>query len=91
MRRCQGNFALVTDDLPRVIRDFASTGRIHFVHFRDVRGTPERFLETFHAEGPTDMLACMRAYAATGVRAVLRTDHNPIRRVARLACGARTS
>ena len=78
MTLCQGNFALMTDDLPGVIRAFASTGRIHFVHFRDVRGTPEQFLETFHDEGPTDMLACMRAYATSGVRAALRTDHNPI-------------
>jgi mannonate dehydratase len=75
---CQGNFTLMTQDLPAVIRELGATGRIHFVHFRDVRGTPERFLETFHDEGPTDMLACMRAYAAAGVEAVMRTDHNPI-------------
>jgi mannonate dehydratase len=59
---CQGNFTLMTDDLPGVIRHFGSQGKIYFVHFRDVRGTRERFVETFHDEGQTDMLACMRAY-----------------------------
>jgi mannonate dehydratase len=74
---CQGNFALMTDDLPAAIRQFGEQGKIAFVHFRDVRGTPERFEETFHDEGPTDMLACMRAYQAVGYEGVLRTDHNP--------------
>jgi mannonate dehydratase len=74
---CQGNFTLMTDDLPAVIRDFGKQGRIHFVHFRDVRGTPEKFVETFHDEGKTDMLACMQAYKAIGFEGVLRPDHVP--------------
>ncbi|HZO90121.1 MAG TPA: mannonate dehydratase [Chthonomonadaceae bacterium] len=74
---CQGNFALMTDDLPAVIRHFGRQGKIHFVHFRDVRGTPEHFVETFHEEGRTDMLACMRAYQEIGFEGVLRPDHVP--------------
>lgn len=74
---CQGNFALMTDDLPGAIRRFGRQGAIHFVHFRDVRGTPERFVECFHDEGPTDMLACMRAYREIGFEGVLRPDHVP--------------
>jgi mannonate dehydratase len=74
---CQGNFALMTDDLPGVIRSFAGAGKVHFVHFRDVRGTPERFAETFHDNGPTDMLACLRAYAECRFEGVLRPDHVP--------------
>ena len=74
---CQGNFALMTDDLPATIRQFGEQGKIHFVHFRDVRGTPERFVETFHDEGPTDMLACLEAYADVGFDGVLRPDHVP--------------
>ncbi len=77
MTLCQGNFTLMTDDLPSVIREFGDEGRIHFVHFRDVRGTPERFVETFHDEGQTDMHACMRAYRDVGYGGVLRTDHTP--------------
>jgi len=74
---CQGNFALMTDDLPGVIREFGGRGKIHFVHFRDVRGTREHFVETFHDNGPTDMLACLRAYADVGYYGVLRPDHVP--------------
>jgi mannonate dehydratase len=76
MTLCQGNVALMTDDLPAAIRRFGAEGRIHMVHFRDVRGTPERFVETFVDEGPTDMAACIRAYLETGVDAPLRTDHS---------------
>ena len=74
---CQGNFTLMTDDLPSVIRSFGEQGKIFFVHFRDVRGSPESFVETFHDEGQTDMLACMRAYRDIGFEGVLRTDHTP--------------
>jgi mannonate dehydratase len=74
---CQGNIALMTDDVPAAIRRFAALECIHFVHFRDVAGTPERFVETFHDEGPTDMYACMRAYAECGVDAPVRSDHVP--------------
>jgi mannonate dehydratase len=74
---CQGNFTLMTDDLPAVIRQFGEQGKIHFVHFRDVVGTPEYFTETFHEEGKTDMLACVRAYRDAGVEGVMRSDHVP--------------
>ncbi len=48
-----------------------------FVHFRDVRGTADHFEETFHDEGKTDMLACMRAYRDVGYEGVARPDHVP--------------
>ena len=72
---CQGNFTLMTDDLPGVIRGFGK--KIFFVHFRDVRGTPEHFEETWHDAGKTDMLACMRTYRDIGFDGVLRPDHVP--------------
>jgi len=75
---CQGNFALMTDDLPSAIRQFGEQERIHFVHFRDVRGTADSFVETFHEEGQTDMLACIRAYLEVGYDGMLRTDHVPL-------------
>jgi len=74
---CQGNFTLMTDDLPGVIRHFGQQQKIFFVHFRDVRGTVEKFVETFHDEGKTDMLACMRAYRDVGYQGVCRPDHVP--------------
>jgi mannonate dehydratase len=74
---CQGNFTLMTDDLPTVIRQFGEQGKIFFVHLRDVRGTPQRFVETFHDDGQTDMLACMRAYREISFEGVCRPDHVP--------------
>lgn len=74
---CQGNFTLMTDDLPGVIRHFGRQDKIFFVHFRDVQGTPERFEETWHDAGKTDMLACMKAYKEIGFNGVLRPDHVP--------------
>ncbi len=72
---CQGNFTLMTEDLPGAIRDFGKA--ISFVHFRDVRGVPTRFEETWHDDGKTDMLACMEAYRDIGFDGVLRPDHVP--------------
>lgn len=72
---CQGNFTLMTDDLPAAIRKFGK--KISFIHFRDVKGTPSQFEETWHDAGKTDMLACMRAYRDIGFDGVLRPDHVP--------------
>lgn len=72
---CQGNWALMTDDLPAIIREFGGAGKIAFVHFRDVRGTAEKFIETFHDEGQTDMAECMRAYKQVGFGGPVRPDH----------------
>ena len=72
---CQGNFTLMTDDLPGEIRKFGD--KISFVHFRDVKGVSTRFEETWHDAGKTDMLACMKAYRDIGFDGVLRPDHVP--------------
>ncbi|MGV8855218.1 MAG: mannonate dehydratase [Devosia sp.] len=72
---CQGNFTLMTDDLPREIRKFGK--KISFIHFRDVRGVPSKFEETWHDAGKTDMLACMQAYRDIDFDGVLRPDHVP--------------
>jgi len=74
---CQGNFTLMTDDLPAAIRQFGKQGKIFFVHFRDVRGDKYKFVETFHDDGKTDMLACMKAYKEVGYYGVCRPDHVP--------------
>ena len=74
---CQGNFALMTDDVPGLIDEFGQQDRISFVHFRDVRGTPDDFVEVFHDEGQTDMAECMRRYAALGFSGPMRPDHVP--------------
>ncbi|MER6943084.1 mannonate dehydratase [Nonomuraea sp. NPDC000554] len=72
---CQGNFALMTDDLPAAIEEFLP--KIAFVHFRDVAGTVEDFVETFHDAGPTDLARCMRLYVEAGFDGPMRPDHVP--------------
>jgi mannonate dehydratase len=72
---CQGNFAAMGADIPAAIRHFGD--KINFVHFRDVEGDADRFVETWHDAGPTDMLAAMRAYEEIGFDGPMRPDHVP--------------
>ncbi|HBJ82425.1 MAG TPA: mannonate dehydratase [Verrucomicrobiales bacterium] len=72
---CQGTFAAMGVDIPATIRRFGS--HIRYVHFRDVRGNAEAFAETFHDNGPTDMVAAMRAYRDIGFTGPMRPDHVP--------------
>lgn len=74
---CQANFKLMGCDLEQWARRFAARGKIFYVHFRDVRGTAERFEETFHDDGPTDMPAMLKLYHELGFDGPLRVDHVP--------------
>ncbi|HAQ19081.1 MAG TPA: mannonate dehydratase [Prolixibacteraceae bacterium] len=74
---CQGNFSLMGEDIPTLVRDFGKRGLIHFVHFRNVRGGKMNFVETFHDEGQIDMFAAMKAYIDIGFKGPLRPDHVP--------------
>lgn len=75
---CQGTMATMGADIPAAIRYFGSRGVIHFVHFRDVRGIPSKFEETFHDDGQTDMYEALRAYAEIGFEGPMRPDHAPV-------------
>jgi len=72
---CQGNFAAMGVDIPEAIRGFGD--RINYVHFRDVEGTAEDFIEVWHDEGPTDMKAAIEAYRDIGYEGPARPDHVP--------------
>ena len=72
---CQGTFATMGVDIPATIRRLGS--HIQYVHFRDVKGNRESFLETFHDNGPTDMAEAMRAYHEIGFQGPIRPDHVP--------------
>jgi mannonate dehydratase len=72
---CVGTFVAMGVSIPEAI---ARLGRhIRYVHFRDVRGTAESFVETFHDNGPTDMVAVMRALREAGYDGPMRPDHVP--------------
>jgi mannonate dehydratase len=72
---CQGSFATMGVHIPTAIRTLKN--HIHFVHFRDIRGNAARFVETFHDNGPTNMLEAMRCYKEIGFTGVMRPDHVP--------------
>ncbi|WP_049992270.1 mannonate dehydratase [Natrinema salifodinae] len=72
---CQGNFAAMGVDVPETIRRFGD--RINFVHFRDVDGDADSFVETWHDNGPTDMRAAIEAYRDVGFDGPIRPDHVP--------------
>ena len=63
--------------MPAAIRRFGAERKVFFVHFRDVRGTASRFVETFQDDGPTDMVAALRAYREVGFDGPVRPDHVP--------------
>ncbi|AWR95324.1 mannonate dehydratase [Acidianus brierleyi] len=72
---CQGNFTLMTDDLPSAIRHFNK--RIFFVHFRDVKGNKYDFIETLIGKGKTDLVEVMKAYIDIDFKGIMRVDHTP--------------
>jgi mannonate dehydratase len=73
---CQGNFSLMGVDIPTTVHHFGKE-KIHFVHFRNVRGGKFKFEETFHDEGQIDMYKAMEAYYDIGFKGPLRPDHVP--------------
>lgn len=73
---CQGNFSLMGVDIPATVNHFGKE-KIHFVHFRNVRGGKLKFEETFHDEGQIDMYKAMDAYYKIGFKGAIRPDHVP--------------
>jgi len=72
---CQGNFAAMGANIPATIDQFGD--RIRFVHFRDVDGSADSFVETWQDDGPTDMKAAIEAYQDVGFEGPVRPDHVP--------------
>jgi mannonate dehydratase len=79
---CQGTVAEMFKDpaqaMVPVIEEFAATGRIFMVHFRNIRGGYLDFQETFPDEGDVDMFACLQAYRRAGYTGPLCPDHVPL-------------
>ena len=74
---CQANFKLMGEDIAALAREWCSQKKVFFVHFRDVEGTRERFRETFHDNGPTDMVRMLQVYGECGFDGPMRPDHAP--------------
>ena len=74
---CQANFKLMNEDIYALAKEWTSKRKIFFVHFRDVDGTKEKFHETFHDNGPTDMVRMLHIYSKAGFNGPIRPDHAP--------------
>lgn len=72
---CQGTFAEIGVDIPATIHRLGK--HIRYVHYRDIRGTKDNFVETFHDNGITNMYAAMKAYRQIGYDGPIRPDHVP--------------
>jgi mannonate dehydratase len=72
---CQANYLAMGENVPALIREWKD--RIGFVHFRDIRGTADSFIETFHDNGANDMAELIRVYREIGFNGAIRTDHAP--------------
>ncbi len=72
---CQANFVAMGANVPDTIQRLGK--HMKYVHFRDVRGTAESFVETFHDNGPTDMAEAIRELKAVGFNGPIRPDHVP--------------
>jgi mannonate dehydratase len=75
---CQANFKLMGEDVYALAEEWCGQKKIFFAHLRDVEGTKERFRETFHDNGPTDMARLLRIYGECGYDLPLRPDHAPM-------------
>jgi len=79
---CQGTVAEMFREPARhmnaVIEEFAATGRIFMVHFRNIRGGYLDFEEVFPDEGDVDMLQAIKAYQRGGYAGPLCPDHVPV-------------
>jgi len=74
---CQGCVSEMGGDVFEAIRDIGGRGKIAYVHFRDIQGTPKDFREVFIDEGQTDMRAAMETYKAVGFEGPFMMDHTP--------------
>jgi mannonate dehydratase len=60
-----------------VIDRYAATGRIGYIHFRNVRGKVPNYVEVFVDEGDVDMVRALRVLHKNGYDGVLIPDHTP--------------
>jgi mannonate dehydratase len=72
---CQGTFTTMAEDVRSLALEFKD--RIRFIHIRDVQGDRSKFNETFHDNGPTDMVEMLDLYHKIGFEGPIRSDHVP--------------
>jgi mannonate dehydratase len=78
---CQGTVAEMLhnpgQEIFDVIRYFGSRQKIFNVHFRNIRGHRDEFMEVFPDEGDVDFVKAIRVYQEIGYPYLLMPDHVP--------------
>ena len=74
---CQGCVREMGEDVPTAIRRIGAQNKIAAVHFRNLRGTPNKFQEVFVDEGEVDMYQAMQTYREVGFEGPFMMDHTP--------------
>jgi mannonate dehydratase len=78
---CQGTVSEMLqkpgDEIYDVIRYFGSRGKIFNVHFRNIRGHRDDFVEVYPDEGDIDFVKAIRVYREVGYPYLLMPDHVP--------------
>jgi mannonate dehydratase len=78
---CQGTVSEALTDpgtqIFDVIRRIGRRGKIFNVHFRNIRGRRDDFMEVFPYEGSVDFVAALKVYREIGYGGLLMPDHVP--------------
>jgi mannonate dehydratase len=78
---CQGTVSEMLADPGKeiydVIRYFGTRDKIFNVHFRNIRGHRNDFVEVYPDEGDVDMVRAVQTYKEVGYRYMLMPDHVP--------------
>lgn len=78
---CQGTVSEMLQDPGKeifdVIRYFGSRKKIFNVHFRNIRGKRDKFIETYPDNGDVDFVKAMLTYKEVGYPYMLMPDHMP--------------
>jgi mannonate dehydratase len=76
---CQGTVSEMLQDPGKeiydVIRYFGSRNKIFNVHFRNIRGHRDSFMEVFPDEGSVDFVKAIQVYKEVGYSGALMPDH----------------
>ncbi len=72
---CQATFNMMGEQVYSLMEEWGE--RIFFLHIRDAKGNAQDFRETFHDNGPTDMVKMLSSAAKYCPECVVRPDHTP--------------